>query len=160
MKRNEYFNRIVSKYEIAVYILHDNLDEETAFYYEWYYIDYYRNIGIELTNIADGGDGGIHLYGKDNPVYGRTWWDENTPKAKIDEWKDKVGHVGKDNPMYGISPKERMDEETYNKWLLNKSESCKGSNNPNYKNDTLKKKLEDNPGLKIEYYSRQGETEW
>lgn len=156
MKRNDYFDRVVNKCDVVVSILHDNLDEETAFDYEWYYIDLYRNLGYELTNIADGGSGGIHLFGKDNPMYGRPWWDDNTPKEKITEWKKKVGHKGKDNPMYKISPRERMSVEVYNQWLENKRKSCLGENNPNYGNDTLKKKLEKNPELKIEYYSRKG----
>lgn len=156
MKRNDYFNRVVAKHKVCVCILHDNLDEKTAFDYEWYYIDYYRNMGIELTNVADGGEGGIHLYGENNPMYGRTWWDKDTPEEKITLWKEKVGHRGKDNPMYGISPKERMDSETYNSWIEKKRLSCLGCKNPNYKNDTLKKKLELNPELKIKYYSRKG----
>lgn len=44
--------------------------------------------------------------------------------ASKERFKDKTNHpmygkhffVGKDNPMYGVSPKERMDEETYRKW--------------------------------------------
>ena len=63
---------------------------------------------------------------------------------------------GKNNPMYGISPKERMDEDTYNQWLLKKKESSKGNKNPNYHNDTLRKKLLEYPELKKEYYSRPG----
>lgn len=42
--------------------------------------------------------------------------------------------------MYGISPKERMDKETYEKWIEKRSINSKGSKNPNYGNDALKKK--------------------
>ena len=35
--------------------------------------------------------------GENNPMYGRTWWDENTPQEKIEEWKKKVVHYGSDN---------------------------------------------------------------
>ncbi len=51
--------------------------------------------------------------------------------------------------MYGISPKERMDKETYEKWIEKRSINSKGSKNPNYGNDALKKKLSENPELKI-----------
>lgn len=56
--------------------------------------------------------------------------------------------------MFGISPKERMDKDTYKSWLQKKIKNSQGKNNPNYHNDTLKKKLENNPDLKVQYYSR------
>lgn len=146
-KRNKYFNRIVNSKEVAVYILHKNLDEETAFDYEWYYIDLYRNIGFKLTNVAEGGEGGIHLYGENNPMYGRTWWDDNTPRIKIENWKKKVASKGELNPMYGISPRERMSKKTYLNWLKKKSISVIGERNPNFNNHTLKNKYKDNPEL-------------
>ena len=37
-------------------------------------------------------------------------------KQKLSETRKGL-YVGENNPMYGISPKERMDEETYNSWL-------------------------------------------
>lgn len=158
LKRNEKFNEISSSVECAVYKLKENLSEENAFKIEKAYIEYYRSIGLELCNIAYGGAGGIYLYGEDNPMYGRAWYDENTSKDKIESWKEKIRshNVGNKNPMYGISPRERMDEETYNKWIEHKRESCLGKNNPNYGNNTLKKKIENNPELRIQYYSRKG----
>ena len=151
-RNNKYFNNIVSKYEVCVNIIHDNLDEETAFNYEWLYIEEYRDMGYTLTNIADGGSGGIHLYGKNNPMHGRTWWDENTPKEKISNWKRKVANNGELNGMYN---------HTYSKETINKMKNAKqgkfiGKNNPNYNNNTLKLKLEKNPELKKQYYSRIG----
>lgn len=44
---------------------------------------------------------------------------------------------GEKNPMYHISPKERMDEETYEKWRKNRK-PMGGENNPNYGKHTLK----------------------
>ena len=61
---------------------------------------------------------------------------------------------GEKNPMSGVSPKDRMTEEQYLIWRENQSKSKIGSKNPNYNNDTLKKKLEKNPELKVKYYSR------
>ena len=61
--------------------------------------------------------------------------------------------------MYGVSPKERMDEETYNLWHKKVSDRCKslvGEKNPNYGNKTLHNKLEANPELRKKYYSRKG----
>lgn len=44
------------------------------------------------------------------------------------ESKNKISEKvkGEKNPMYGINPKQRMDEETYEKWRKNLSESRKG----------------------------------
>lgn len=65
-----------------------------------------------------------------------------------EESKKKMSEssMGENNPMYGISPKERMDEETYKQWLENHKTSTtkmwedgvyskrdmKGENNPMY----------------------------
>lgn len=42
--------------------------------------------------------------GDKNPMYGRTWWDENTPQEKIDEWRKHKSEAssGEKNPNYGI----------------------------------------------------------
>lgn len=39
---------------------------------------------------------------------------------------------GSDNPMYGVSPRDRMDNETYASWLAKISEKSRGENNPMY----------------------------
>lgn len=45
----------------------------------------------------------------------------------------KLGkYSGENNPMYGVSPKERMDEEVYQGWLAKISEKSSGENNPMY----------------------------
>lgn len=42
--------------------------------------------------------------GNKNPMYGRPWWDENTPQEKIDEWKKHKSEAssGENNPNYGV----------------------------------------------------------
>ena len=42
--------------------------------------------------------------GSNNPMYGRPWWDENTPQEKIDEWKANISKrtSGENNPNYGV----------------------------------------------------------
>lgn len=42
--------------------------------------------------------------GNKNPMYGRPWWDEDTPQEKIDEWKDNISkrNSGRNNPNYGV----------------------------------------------------------
>jgi hypothetical protein len=64
-KRNKYFLNIIHKVPVAVNILHDNLDENTAFEYECWYIWQLRDIqGYWLANSDDGGKGGNTLLNK------------------------------------------------------------------------------------------------
>lgn len=99
-----------------------------------------------------GGDSPPILKGKNNPMYGRAWYDENTSKEKIEAWKRKCARSGKQNGMYN----HVYSEETIQKMKKAKEGKFKGKDNPNYKNNTLKNKLRDNPELKIIYYSRKG----
>lgn len=124
-----------------------------------------------LTNHTLGGDGSfgmvhtkewckqhsIDMRGNKNPAYGVNYWNFRT-KEENDKLKQKMSEnsKGENNPMYGISPKERMSEETYKTWYQKRIINSTGSNNPNYGNDTLHKKLEKNPELRSEYYSRPG----
>lgn len=138
-------------------------------------IDGYRtgsSIGF-LTNHTFGGDGSygmVHsekwrkqhsenMKGAKNPMYGKNVWD-TYDKNKVMEVKAKISikTSGENNPMFGISPKDRMDAKTYQVWYQKVSQRCKnqiGEKNPNYKNDTLRKKLDLNPDLRIQYYSRK-----
>lgn len=138
-------------------------------------IDGYRNESEhQLTNCTFGGDGSfglvhtdewceqhsIDMTGENNPMYGVNLW-ESFSDEKAAEIKAKISKSssGKNNPMYGVSPEERMSPEVYKEWLYKVTErgkSLTGENNPNYGNDTLKKKLQQNPELKMEYYSRPG----
>lgn len=72
-ERNLHFNRIVDSRPVAVCILENNLDEKTAFEYEVFYINEYKNLGLPLTNILDGGEQPpiVHLNGSKNGMYGR-----------------------------------------------------------------------------------------
>lgn len=127
-----------------------------------------------LTNHTFGGDGSygmvhseewceqhsIDMIGKNNPMYGVNLWNtySNEKKKEIREKLSKL-NAKENNPMYGISPKERMDTETYDRWLTERVARLKsqtGSNNPNYGNKTLHNKIKDKPELRIQYYARKG----
>lgn len=119
---NYHFNNIVKSIPVAVNILHDNLDEQTAFGLEVWYIREYRDIiGYNLTNINDGGEGNA-MKGENHPFYGK--------KRPEHAEKMRIKFKGENNPMYGR----------------------KGSNNPNYKKhhteETKKKISEANKGNK------------
>ena len=90
--RNYHFNNIVNKIPVVVNILHDNLDEETAYGLEVWYIREYRDIiGYDLCNINDGGEGCV-LCGELNGMYGK--------KGKDAPMYD-VHRCGEDAPNYG-----------------------------------------------------------
>lgn len=58
--------------------------------------------------------------------------------CNLDEGGRKLGiFIGKDNPMYGISPKMRMSQETYENWHKKHKDVC-GEKNANYGKHTLK----------------------
>lgn len=61
--------------------------------------------------------------GSKNPMYGRPWWDENTPQEKIDAWlKHKSeASAGSNNPNYGVV----CTDEKRNK-LMNSNPNKKG----------------------------------
>lgn len=153
--RNQYFLRYVEKYNCDCRIVKDNMTDDEAYQYEKELIEQYKKDNQCQTNIAEGGKGGIRLLGEDNPMFGRTWWDENTPLEKIQEWKDKVKHCGKDNPQYGVSLKERMSPETYAGWI-EAHKLMTGENNPNFGNRKLSKFYKDNPEAAKEKQGRHG----
>lgn len=128
--RNTHFKRIIAKYDCDVRIIQDGLTEEESFLLEEEVISNYKKNGIVLANKSNGGKGGSSgtkhpetykdkFRGDKNPMYGRPWWDENTPESKITEWKKKIseGHKGEKNSQFGKPFHERMDEETYKKWV-------------------------------------------
>lgn len=74
---------------------------------------------------------------------------------------------GSDNPMYGISPRERMDDETYINWLAKITEKSRGENNPMYgkhhskeTKEKIKEKLTGNMvGEKNPFFGKQHSEE-
>lgn len=60
------------------------------------------------------------------------------PSASTREKWSKI-FSGKGNPQYGITPKERMDEETYTGWKAKHKINNAGNGNPNFGNRKLSK---------------------
>ena len=130
--RNTAFVEYVNSHNCDVRIVCDNMDECDAFNLENSLIEKYKDCGQGQTNVSLGGHGVQYMTGTKNPMYGRPWFDENTPPEKIDEWKRKVACPGERNAMYGVSPSERMDEKTYLQWRENHKKIV-GGKNPNRK---------------------------
>lgn len=92
--KNNHFNNIVKSIPCVVNILHKNIDEDTAFGLEIYYIWLYRDvIGYELCNLTDGGEGTSGL----NPI-------ERMSDVKRKERSNKLreANIGENNPMFGM----------------------------------------------------------
>lgn len=141
--RNKKHDEICDKYGYYNVIYKDNLTSEEASELEQERIKYYVNnlgYGIDIVNYMD--------RNPDKYLTNRTFGGE-----------DGFFKPGRDNPQFGISPKERMGSG-YEEWFKKTSGRCQnqwGENNPNYHNDTLKKRLEANPELCKEWYSRPNE---
>lgn len=102
--RNKYFKDVIKNREVAVVILQDNLDEREAFQYECWYIHEYRyEMGIELTNQTDGGDG----------VSG---WFNNLDENRKEQYSKNMTIIL--NERYENHPeiKEKISQKTKESW--------------------------------------------
>lgn len=135
---NKHFNNIVKSIPCAVNILHDNLDEQTAYGLECYYIWLYRDIiGYSMCNLCDGGEG-VTLCGELNSFYGKKHTEESKKKMSENHWDNK----GKNNFMYGRNhteeTKRKMSEARLGKCASEEtkkklSEMRQGKDNPKAK---------------------------
>ena len=110
-KSNKHFWNAICKYgwdNFEHIIFMTNLTQEQACHIEQLLITLYSTNNAEYGyNISAGGENGF---------YGCHFSEEQ--KRKYSE-RMKGLYIGENNPMYGISPKERMDEVTYNIWKKN-----------------------------------------
>lgn len=76
--------------------------------------------------------------------------------CNLDEGGRKLGiFIEEDNPMYGISPKMRMDTDTYKQWYQKHKDIC-GEKNPNYGKHTLKGRKQSKEHIKNKSGSKNG----
>lgn len=139
-KRNKLHDKICDEYGYYTKIYKNHLTSNEASQLEKDRIKYYVDVlgyGIDIVGYMDR-----------NPnmfLTNRSFGGE-----------DGYFKSGKNNPQYGVSPKERMGSG-YEDWFEKTWGRCHhqyGANNPNYHNDTLKKRLEANPELCKKWYSR------
>ena len=167
--RNQYFNNMVNSSKnipIAVNILHDNLDEQTAYDLECWYINEYKYIiGYNLVNINDGGEGGT-LCGENHPNWGKHLSEETKKKMSdankgenhpfygkhhSEESKKKISEnhadmSGTNNPMFGKNYRDFMTEEELKEHDRRISKANKGENHPlwgKHHSEETKKKMSD-----------------
>lgn len=108
-KKNKHFWNAIQKYgwdNFKHEVLFENLAKEKACKIETLLIALFNTQNPDFGyNISSGGESGFA---------GCKLSDE--ARQKISE-ANKGRLVGENNRQYGVSPKERMDEETYNHWL-------------------------------------------
>lgn len=100
--RNVYWKRIVKKVGYSVDIVVAGLTEDKAFGHEMGLIKHYRNLGLKLVNMTDGGEGksgcvpseetrkklAVATKGENNPFYGKSHSEDT--KAKIRKAKENI----------------------------------------------------------------------
>lgn len=121
-KKNVHFWNAIQKYGWENFkheIIFKNETHEYACKIEKCLVKHYKtNNPLYGYNLTGGGDKGC------------TYSEES--RRKISESR-KGKYTGENSSMYGISPKERMDEETYIKWLQKHRDNClKGQEHPMY----------------------------
>lgn len=146
--RPDMFMEFYNNNKCDVRIIVDNITQEDSWDLEEKQIARRLKEGHPLVNIHKGGKI-IGACGEDNPAYGKTYTDEERQVLR-------EANLGEKNPMYGISPKERMDAETYEQWRQKQKDNKQGKKNPNYGKHTLHKIYSENPELSKEKQSRPG----
>ena len=131
---NEHLKRSIKKYGIENFDISKEFDiafsKDELDIKEQLWIRYYNSCDIKYGyNKSYGGSNGKHT--KDTKQLlselaknSHKWQGENNPKYNN-------GDFGENNSQYGVSPKERMSEETYINWKNKISINTSGSSNPN-----------------------------
>lgn len=123
-KNQKYFYRAITKYGWGNFyheIIASNLSEDEAKKFEISLIlNFDTTNRMKGYNITRGGEGSRGF----NP----------SKETRLKWSKIRKGLLsGKRNPMYGISPKERMDEGTYKQWLEKHKQTPTGADSPSSK---------------------------
>lgn len=80
--RNNYFANYINKYNCDVRKIKENLTEDDAYNIEASIIIKYKEEGLCCCNLTDGHENPPTLCGEENAMFGRAWYDENTPQEK------------------------------------------------------------------------------
>lgn len=105
--RNQHWKNVVNRHGFTVEKIFTNLTEDQTFNYEKFLISHFRQIGIKLVNLCDGGEGvsGIVITperkaylseinsGPNNPFYGKEFTEEHKRNISLSK-------VGEKHHMY------------------------------------------------------------
>ena len=133
-KRNPHFYHYVKKYKCDCRVVKDGLTEHEAYVLENDICKKRQQNNECECNIADTSfcNGGPGLKGEKNGMYGKT----HTPEVRkfLSQVNLDRHNVGENNCQYGVSPKERMSKETYERWCAKQRARKDGHKNPNSHN--------------------------
>lgn len=131
--RNNYWNKIVAKYgRPSVQILADWDTEEEAFSHEVLLINCFRDMGYELANLTDGGDG----------TSGYKQTEEHKEKLRIartgkpihtEEFKQKLSNLHKGNKWRQGRPTSAKQKEAARKIFIGNNYAAGNTNNRKWK---------------------------
>ena len=96
------------------------------------------NLSTIEKPIASGKKEGVYL-----EWYDYDYYIEHKDKLIIGSNLKDHSRCGENNPMYGVSPKERMDEASYKQWKSKVSSNKNGKNNPNAKGKIMAKSMKE-----------------
>lgn len=111
--RNSYFLNYINKYQVGQRIIKDNLTQQEAFDMQKNTIKKYKQMGIKLTNLTDGGQG-------------------CSGRQVDDSYRLKYHYMclGQNNPNYGHKWTQQMKDHLSQ---IAKNRNNKNENNPNSK---------------------------
>jgi hypothetical protein len=87
LNRSQYWHRVVAKHGLRVEIAASWSDEETAYLHEKFLIACFRDIGVPLVNLTDGGDG---VRGLRHSKEFSAWQSERVKREYLDPVKREV----------------------------------------------------------------------
>lgn len=126
--RNKLFNEYINTHNCTYRIIKDGLDEYSACKLEDERIKELDKIGMAFCNISKNTSARGVCYGEQNGFYGKT----HSPE--VIEYLKKINsdgrNKGENNSQYGISPKDRMDAETYAGWRKKQQQNKVMEKNP------------------------------
>lgn len=130
-KRNIHFCRFYQKYECDYRIVKTGLTEKEAYILENDICKKRQANGECSCNIADTSfcNGGSGLKGEKNGMFGKTHTKE--VRELLRQINSDGHNAGENNAQFGISPKDRMSPEVYEKWRQKQRDRKDGNKNPN-----------------------------
>jgi len=152
-KRNKLFTEYYNTHKCSSRIIKNNLTQEEGWNLEIEFIKKYKSENHPLTNLTPGGHFPPIMYGEDNPMFGKEHTDET--KEKLSFINSDGRHAGKNNSQYGVSLKDRMDSQTYKRWIK-KHQGKIGDKNPNFGNKKLSNYYSEHPEEALRLQSRKG----
>lgn len=125
--RNKSFIEYINNNNCTYRKILENVNEETACKFEDKRIKELKALGLCSCNLVDRTTHRGCLYGSDNGFFGKKHSDES--RKKMSEANSGGRNAGENNSQFGVSPKERMSEQVYSRWLFKQQQNKNGEMN-------------------------------